>query len=121
MKNYGGFEQRSDEERIFRSKRSSSELAGPAPAFSYTYFASKYKKVALWIHEKMCPVNINSPAYQELSRGEGDNESSHQVEANADKEVGEVRQEDPMKIAVQHDVGPVQVHVFLPANTCCTI
>ena len=51
------------------------------------------------------------PPYQKLPRTESYNESSHQIEADADKEVGEVRQENPMKIAVQHDIGPVQVHV----------
>lgn len=49
--------------------------------------------------------------YQKLSSTESDNERRNQVEGEADKEVSQMGQKDPMQVPIQHDVGPIQVSV----------
>ncbi len=57
------------------------------------------------------PVYCIDHIYQKLSSTESDNERRNQVEGEADKEVSQMGQKDPMQVPIQHDVGPIQVSV----------
>jgi hypothetical protein len=56
-----------------------------------------------------------------LSSTESYNESSHQIEADTDEEVSEMGQKHPVKIAVEHHIRPVQVHIYVTVDVLAAI
>ena len=56
-------------------------------------------------------LQTSKGSHEKLPGAEGDDEGRRQVDEEAAEEVGQVRQEDPVEVSVEHDVGGLQVAV----------